>query len=85
MVKLSEDLSTWMNKYAATFDDAESILFEVTSSLLEEDIKVFPVEEDIVEVVEPELPVEEIIVEEIVPELPAEEPIAENLTTKPIA
>ena len=34
MTQLTEDLTLWINKYASTFDDPEHLLFEVTSSLI---------------------------------------------------
>lgn len=34
MVKLTEDLTAWINKYAPTFGDQEAILFEVAESLM---------------------------------------------------
>jgi len=34
MTQLTEDLTQWINKYASTFDDPEHLLFEVTSSLI---------------------------------------------------
>jgi len=39
LVKLTEDLTAWLNKYAPTFDDPESLLFEVTSSLVTEEMQ----------------------------------------------
>lgn len=79
MVKLSEDLSAWMNKYAATFDDAESVLFEVTSALLEEDVKVFPDDEEVVSPVTPEPSTVEVVEEPV-----AEEPIAQPAKEIPV-
>jgi|Transcript_26534 hypothetical protein len=34
MVKLTEDLTAWINKYAPTFEDPEELLFEVTTPLI---------------------------------------------------
>ena len=39
MNKLTEDLTAWINKYAPSFDDPESLLFEVTSALVSEDMQ----------------------------------------------
>ena len=39
LIKLTEDLTAWINKYAPTFDDPEALLFEVTSSLITEDME----------------------------------------------
>jgi len=38
MVKLTEDLTTWINKYAFTFDNPEELLFEVTTPLISEEL-----------------------------------------------
>ena len=38
MIKLTEDLTEWINKYASTFEDPEHLLFEITSSLISDDI-----------------------------------------------
>ena len=38
MVKLSEDLTTWINKYALTFDNPEELLFEVTTPLISDEL-----------------------------------------------
>jgi len=38
MVKLTEDLTGWINKYAPTFEDPEALLFEVTGALITEDM-----------------------------------------------
>ena len=38
MIKLSEDLTDWINKYAPTFDNPEEVLFEVTAPLISEDL-----------------------------------------------
>lgn len=38
MIKLTEDLTAWINKYAPTFEDPESLLFEVTASLVTEEM-----------------------------------------------
>lgn len=38
MIKLTESLTAWINKYASKFDDPEHLLFEVTSSLLTEEM-----------------------------------------------
>ena len=37
MMQLVDNLDAWMNKYAPTFDDPESILFEVATPLIPED------------------------------------------------
>ena len=39
MVKLTEDLDAWINKYATTFEDPEEILFEVSSSLMTDEME----------------------------------------------
>ena len=39
LIQLTEDLSAWINKYAPTFDDPEALLFEVTSSLITEEME----------------------------------------------
>lgn len=39
MVQLTEDLTAWINKYAATFEDPEALLFEVTASLVTEEME----------------------------------------------
>ena len=45
LVKLTEDLTNWMNKWAPTFEDPESILFEITTPLVTDDMLVqLPVE-----------------------------------------
>ena len=36
MLKLTDDLTDWINKYAPTFEDPEALLFEVTGSLITE-------------------------------------------------
>lgn len=41
MVKLTEDLTEWINKYAPSFNDPEAILFEVTGSLVTEEMENF--------------------------------------------
>ena len=38
MVKLVEDLTAWMNKYAPTFEDPEQVLFEVTTPLVSDEL-----------------------------------------------
>lgn len=38
LIKLTEDLTAWINKYAPTFDDPEALLFEVTTSLVTEEM-----------------------------------------------
>ena len=38
LIKLTEDLTAWINKYASTFDDPEALLFEVTTSLVTEEM-----------------------------------------------
>lgn len=38
MIKLTEDLTAWINKYAPTFEDPEGLLFEVTASLVTEEM-----------------------------------------------
>ena len=38
MTQLTEDLTKWINKYASTFDDPEHLLFEVTSSLIPDEM-----------------------------------------------
>ena len=81
LVKLTEDLTNWMNKWAPTFEDPESILFEITTPLVTDDMLVQPpvetktVEEEIVVPAEPTEepvpePVEEPVVEPIAEELP---------------
>ena len=53
MVKLTEDLTAWINKYAPTMDDPESLLLEVASSLITEEMQEAEIpEEEIVEVPE---------------------------------
>ena len=42
MVKLTEDLDAWINKYATTFEDPEEILFEVSSSLMTDEMEAKP-------------------------------------------
>ena len=39
MIQLTKDLTAWINKYAPTFDDPEALLFEVTTSLVTEDME----------------------------------------------
>ena len=39
MVKLTEDLTAWINKYAPSMDDPESLLLEVASSLVTDEMK----------------------------------------------
>jgi len=53
MEKLTEDLTAWINKYASTFDDPESVLFEVASSLVIEDTQEMPAAEPTAEPTEP--------------------------------
>lgn len=38
MVKLTEDITAWINKYAPTFDDPEKLLFEVTTPLISDEL-----------------------------------------------
>ena len=38
MIKLSEDLTAWINKYAPTFEDPEEVLFEVTAPLISDEL-----------------------------------------------
>ena len=38
MVKLVEDLTAWINKYAPTFEDPEEVLFEVTAPLVSDEL-----------------------------------------------
>ena len=38
MIKLSEDLTAWFNKYAPTFEDPEEVLFEVTAPLIPDEL-----------------------------------------------
>ena len=38
MIKLSEDLTAWINKYAPTFEDPEEVLFEVTAPLITDEL-----------------------------------------------
>lgn len=38
MNQLTESLTAWINKYASKFDDPEHLLFEVTSSLMTEEM-----------------------------------------------
>ena len=45
MVKLTEDLTAWINKYAPTMDDPEPLLLEVASSLVTDEMA----KEDILE------------------------------------
>ena len=53
LIKLTEDLTAWINKYAPTFDDPEALLFEVTSSLVTEEMEEGKVDEPVAPV-EPE-------------------------------
>lgn len=39
MIKLTEDLTAWINKYAPTFEDPEALLFQVTASLVTEEME----------------------------------------------
>ena len=64
LTKLTEDLTAWINKYAPTFDDPEALLFEVTTSLVTEEMQEL----------EPEL------IPEPVPETPIETPVYEQGT-----
>lgn len=48
MVKLTEDLTTWINKYAHTFEDPESLLFEATTPLITEDMLIGDIEPETV-------------------------------------
>ena len=67
MVKLTEDLTAWINKYAPTMDDPESLLLDVASSLITDEMKEY--EEELEEALVEEIP-EEAVVEAIeVPEL----------------
>lgn len=53
MVKLTEDLTAWINKYAPSMDDPESLLLEVASSLVTDEMKEQEIpDEEIVEPVE---------------------------------
>ena len=38
MIKLSEDLTAWINKYAPTFENPEEVLFEVTAPLISDEL-----------------------------------------------
>lgn len=41
MMKLTEDLTQWINKYAPSFNDPEALLFEVTGALITEEMENF--------------------------------------------
>ena len=49
MVKLTEDLTAWINKYAPSMDDPESLLLEVASSFITDDMEDEMPEEDVIE------------------------------------
>lgn len=79
MVKLTEDLTAWMNKWAPSFDeDAESVLLEVTASLVTEEMQEAeePVAADIVIV--DEEPIIDFMPHEIFAPEPEVMPIAEE-------
>ena len=60
MVKLTEDLTAWINKYAPTMDDPESLLLDVASSLITEEMQEAEIPEE--EIIEPvEVPEQQVI------------------------
>ena len=56
LTKLTEDLTAWINKYAPTFDDPEALLFEVTTSLVTEEMQ--ELEPELLPEPVPETPIE---------------------------
>ena len=73
MIKLTEDLTAWMNKYAPTFEDPESMLFEITTPLITAEMEAgIPVKEPT-----PAAPIAEPIQE------PEPEPMPETTTELP--
>ena len=60
MVKLTEDLTAWINKYAPTMDDPESLLLDVASSLITEEMREAEIPEE--EIIEPaEVPEQQVL------------------------
>ena len=60
MIKLTEDLTAWINKYAPSMDDPESLLLEVASSLVTDEMRDEEIQEEAV--VEPvEIPEQQVI------------------------
>lgn len=77
LVKLTEDLSDWLNKWALTFDDPESVLFEVATSLVTDEM-LMDVDHMVPETVEE--PVEEVVKEIETPAAPEDTVIQISFT-----
>lgn len=63
LIKLTEDLTAWMNKYADTFEDPESLLFQTTMPLMTEEMLIGGENSEEL-IVEPENIIEEILLPE---------------------